>query len=163
MPNRMSPAGIVMFYASDDSATALREVARNPKKDTGRYAIGTFRTLRDVAILDLSAIPRIPSIFEPVQDSLEYHPRPPLIFLNYFAAELSMPVAGDEGAHVEYVPAQVVTEYFRTEFDHDGEPLAGIRYRSARREGGSSLVLFASQDNLAGANDAGVEQAFEWV
>ena len=159
VPNWMSPAGIVMFYASDDSATALREVARNPKKDTGRYAIGTFRTLRDVAILDLSAIPRIPSIFEPVQDSLEYHPRPPLIFLNYFAAELSMPVAGDEGAHVEYVPAQVVTEYFRTEFDHDGEPLAGIRYRSARREGGSSLVLFASQDNLAGANDAGVEQA----
>ena len=52
-----------------------------------------------------------------------------------------------------------MTEYFRTEFDHDGEPLAGIRYRSARREGGSSLVLFASQDNLAGANDAGVEQA----
>ena len=137
--NRMSPAGIVMFYVSDEAATALREVARNPKKDVGRYAIGTFRTLRDVPILDLTAIPSIPSIFEPVPDSLEYDPRPPLIFLNYFAAELSMPIAGDERAHIEYIPAQVVTEYFRSEFDHKGEPLAGIRYRSARREGGSSM------------------------
>ena len=156
--NRMSPAGIAMFYASDEAATALREVARNPKKDVGRYAIGTFQTLRDIPILDLTAIPPIPSIFEPVPDSLEYQPRPPLIFLDYFSAELSMPIAGDEGAHIEYVPAQVVTEYFRTEFDYDGERLAGIRYQSARREEASSLVLFASQDNLVGASDAGVGQ-----
>lgn len=167
VPNRMSPAGIVMFYVSDEAATALREVARSPEEDTGRYAIGTFRTLRDVPILDLTAIPRIPSIFEPVLDSLEYDPRTPLIFLNYFADELSMPIAGDEGAHVEYIPAQVVTEYFRSEFDQAGERLAGIRYRSARCEGGSSLVLFASQDNIAGARGDGVGQAFgsrdEWI
>ena len=156
--NRMSPAGIVMFYVSDEAATALREVARNPK-DTGRYAIGIFLTLRDVPILDLTAIPRIPSIFEPVPDSLEYAPRPPLIFLSYFAAELSMPIAGDERAHIEYIPAQVVTEYFRAEFDHKGESLAGIRYRSARHEGGSSLVLFASQDNLTESRDPGAGRA----
>ena len=59
MPNRMSPAGIVMFYVSDEAATALREVARSPEDDTGRYAIGKFRTMRDVPLLDLTAIPRI--------------------------------------------------------------------------------------------------------
>lgn len=58
-PNRMNPAGIVMFYVSDEAATALREVARSPEDDTGRYAIGKFRTMRDVPLLDLTAIPRI--------------------------------------------------------------------------------------------------------
>ena len=157
--NRMSPPGIVMFYASDEAETALREVAKDPARDVGVYTIGTFRTLRQVRILDLTDIPGIPSIFEPVPDSLEYDPRPPLIFLNYFAAELSMPIARDSSVHVEYIPAQVVTEYFRTEFAHDGGPLAGIRYQSARHAGGGSLVLFASQDNLADVIDAGISTA----
>ena len=160
MANRMSPPGIVMFYASNDTGTAVREIAKDPKKDTGRYVIGKFRTLRDVRILDLNVIPCIPSIFESVLDSLEYDPRPPLIFLNYFAAELSMPIARDRSINVEYIPPQVVTEYFRTEFMHEAKSLAGIRYRSARHEEGSSLVMFASQDNLVDTNDAGAGQAF---
>ena len=76
------------------------------------------------------------------------------------AAELSMPIAGDRSAHVEYVPPQVVTEFVRTEFRHEGMPLDGIRYRSARHEGGNSLVLFASQDNLAGSMGAGIQSVF---
>ena len=134
--NRMNPPGIVMFYGSDEPETALREVARTPECDADRYAVGKFRTLRETRILDLTDIPRIPSIFEPIRDTLEYDPRPPLIFLNYFAAELSMPIAGDRSVHVEYVPPQVVTEFVRTEFRHEGLPLDGIRYRSARHAGG---------------------------
>ncbi len=158
--NRMSPPGIAMFYGSDEPETALREVARTPECAADRYAVGEFRTLRETRILDLTDIPRIPSIFEPIPDTLEYDPRPPLIFLNYFAAELSMPIAGDRSVHVEYVPPQVVTEFVRTEFRHEGLPLDGIRYRSARHEGGTSLVLFASQDNLAGPKDAGIRSVF---
>ena len=153
--NRMSPPGIVMFYASDDEETAVREVAKDPVSHSGRYAIGRFRTLREVWILDLTAIPEIPSIFEPILDSLEYDPRPPLVFLNYFADELSKPTAGYSSAHIEYRPSQVVTEYFRTAFVHHGAPLAGIRYKSARHQNGSSVVLFASQDNLEGVDDVG--------
>lgn len=151
--NRMSAPGIVMFYASDDEETAVREVAKDPNSHNGRYAIGRFRTLRETRVLDLTAIPEIPSIFEPIPDSLEYDPRPPLIFLNYFAQELSKPIAGDSSANIEYIPSQVITEYFRTEFDWDGSPLAGIRYQSARHQNGSSIVLFASQDNLVGVDD----------
>ena len=158
--NRMSPPGIVMFYGSDEPETALREVARVPECEADCYVVGEFRTLRDTRILDLTRIRRIPSIFEPIADTLEYDPRSPLIFLNYFAAELSMPIAGDRSVHVEYVPPQVVTEFVRTEFRHDGLPLDGIRYRSARHEGGTSLVLFASQDNLAGPKDAGIRSVF---
>ena len=111
--NRMSPPGIVMFYGSDEPETALREVAKNPECEADRYVIGEFRTLRETRILDLTGIRGIPSIFEAVQDTLEYDPRPPLDFRNYFAAELSTPIAGDRSVHVEYVPPQVVTEFVR--------------------------------------------------
>ena len=158
--NRMSPPGIVMFYGSDEPETALREVARAPECGGGCYVVGEFTTLRETRILDLTGIPRIPSIFEPIPDTLEYDPRPPLIFLNYFAVELSMPIAGDRSVHVEYVPPQVVTEFVRSELRHEGLPLDGIRYQSAQHEGGSSLVLFASQDNLAGPKDAGIRSVF---
>ena len=158
--NRMSPPGIVMFYGSDEPETALREVAKAPECEAECYVVGEFRTLREMRILDLTGIPLIPSVFEPIADTLEYDPRPPLIFLNYFAAELSMPIAGDRCVHVEYVPPQVVTEFVRTEFRHEGMPLDGIRYRSARHEGGGSLVLFASQDNLAVPKDAGMRSVF---
>ena len=151
--NRMSPPGIVMFYGSDEPETALREVAREPQCGTDRFVVGEFRTVRGTRILDLTRIPTIPSIFQPVSDTLEYDPRTPLIFLNYFAAELSMPIAAARSAHFEYVPPQVVTEFVRSEFRHEGLPLDGIRYRSARHMGGSSLVLFASQGNLKGQED----------
>lgn len=158
--NRMSPPGIVMFYGSDNPETALREVARKPDCDAGRYTVGEFQTLRETRILDLTGIPRIPSIFESISDTLEYDPRPPLIFLNYFAAELSMPIAGDRSAHVEYVPPQVVTEFVRTEFRHEGLALDGIRYQSARHEGGTSLVLFASQANLSIPHETGTRPVY---
>lgn len=148
MANRMSPPGIVMFYVSEEAETALRETAKEGQKGRERYVTGEFRTLRDVKILDLAEIPPIPSIFEEIPESLEYNPRPPLIFLNYFTDELSKPIARDPLTHIEYIPTQVITEYFRTEFTYESEPIAGIRYPSARHRGGCSLVLFATQDNL---------------
>jgi HEPN/RES N-terminal domain 1/RES domain len=144
MSNRMSPPGIVMFYVSDNPETALRETSKSP----GTFAIGEFITLREAKILDLVDIPTIPSIFESIPDSLEYDPRPPTIFLNYFTTELSKPIARDDRVHVEYIPTQVITEFFRTEFRHDGERIDGIRYRSARHSDHSSFVLFATQNDL---------------
>ena len=99
-------------------------------------------------ILDLADVPPVPSIFESIRDTLEYDPRPSAIFLNYFATELSKPIERDDRVHVEYIPTQVITEYFRTEFVHEGDKIDGIRYRSARRSDHCSLVLFASQDDL---------------
>ena len=144
MSNRMSPAGIVMFYLSEDPETALRETTNNP----GQFVIAEFEILRDISILDLARIPRVPSIFESVPDSLEFNPRPPTMFLNYFAVDLSKPIERDHRSHIEYIPTQVITEYFRTWRHHGGAVLDGIRYRSARHNGKSSLVLFATQDDL---------------
>lgn len=146
--NRMSPPGIVMFYVSDNAETAMRETAKCP----GTFAVGQFRTLRNAKILDLAGVPPVPSIFEQIPDSLEYDPRPRAIFLNYFATELSKPIARDHRVHVEYIPTQVITEYFRTEFLHDGGKIEGIRYHSARHSDHCSLVMFATKDDLVGGS-----------
>jgi hypothetical protein len=139
--NRMSPPGVVMTYVSDDVETALAETAVK----SGRYAIGEFLTERDALILDLSRLPRVPSIFAELPDSLEYDPRPRLHFLHQISQQISRPIARDDRVHIEYVPTQVVTEYLRTIITIDGKPVDRIRYRSSRRNVQTSLVLFANQ------------------
>ena len=57
--NRMSPAGIPMFYGSDDRRTTLAEMPELPR----HYAIGTFETMRPLRVLDLTQV-RAPSIFD---------------------------------------------------------------------------------------------------
>ena len=144
--SRMSPAGIVMMYVSEDTSTALYETANA----VGTYAIGTFRTRRVINILDLAQLPPVPSVFEEIPDSLEYDPRRNLIFLHRLAHDISRPIARDDRIHIDYVPTQVVTEYVRSARFSSGR-LDGIRYRSARREGGVSVVLFADKTNIVDA------------
>jgi len=104
----MSPAGIVMMYVSEDAGTALAETV----DQEGTYVVGEFVTERGALILDLAELPETPSIFYEVPDSMEYDPRQNLIFLHHIAREISRPIARDDRVHVEYVPTQVVTEFF---------------------------------------------------
>lgn len=148
--NRMSPAGVVMFYASDTAETALRETASS--RGPGTYAVATFVVTRPRVVLNLAQLPPIPSIFESVSDTLEYHPRKTLQFLHEVAIAISQLVPRDGREHVEYVPTQVVTEFVRS---RQRIPIDGIQYTSAV-DGGSSFVLFADQSNLVptgGATD----------
>jgi len=147
--NRMSPAGIVMMYVSEDAGTALAEIVDRE----GIYAVGEFVIERDAIILDLAELPETPSIFYEVPDSMEYDPRQHLIFLREVEEELSRPITRDDRVHVEYVPTQVVTEFLRTAATSHKGPIDGIRYRSARRSGGKSLVLFADQTSLVTPED----------
>jgi hypothetical protein len=62
--SRMSPAGIVMMYVSEDASTALQETAAA----VGTYAIGRFRTRREIRILDLAELPPVPSLFRRGRD-----------------------------------------------------------------------------------------------
>ena len=139
--NRMSPAGVVMIYLSEDPATAVLETA----DVSGTYVIGKFTAARELRVLDLSRIPATPSIF---QSDLRDN-RPTLHFLNEFEADFSKPIDRNGREHVDYVPTQVVTEYFRSMFKSRRGPIDGMRYPSAARRGGTSLVLFGDQDNVA--------------
>jgi hypothetical protein len=142
--NRMSPPGIVMMYVADDMQTALAETADKP----GMLALGEFVTGRDALLFDLTRLPPVPSLFEDIPDTLEYDPRPRILFLWKLSREISRPIARDDRVHIEYLPTQVVTEYLRTSATVDGKKIDGIRYRSSRNGVGTAIVLFANQDNI---------------
>ena len=61
--NRMSPAGISMFYGASDKDTAKKEVLNEEWKDS-QITKGTFALKQDLQIIDLTHLPEIPSIFD---------------------------------------------------------------------------------------------------
>lgn len=83
---RMNPAGISYLYTALDEGTALAEVASAPPLDV---AIADFATTRQLWVLDLCELPRIPSMFD-----LEQQPHRDFItFLHQFVEEISQPVS----------------------------------------------------------------------
>jgi len=139
--NRMSPAGIVMFYGSSEPETAIAEIDDDP---TLGIVVGTFKTTKDLRVLDLTNLPERISFFQPESSCDRYA----LNFLHKFVRSLAEKVEPGDREHIEYVPTQVVTEWFRSVFQHGDSQIDGIYYPSAPRKGGRSIVLFADRDNL---------------
>jgi len=139
----MSPAGIPMFYGAFDLDTAHAETF-DPAMHAGKaLSVGTFRSLRDLTLLDLAELPPVPSVFDLDRQPLIHSLR----FLHAFAADISQPIARDGREHIEYVPTQIVTEYFRRLFrSAEGRSLDGIIYRSAKHEGANAFVLFCENE-----------------
>lgn len=137
--NRMSPAGISMFYGCEDVRTVVAEIGSHSAK---RFAaVGQFEAVRPLRVVDLAGLPPVPSLFDP--DKREgYHE---LVFLHSFARDLSKPVILDGREHIEYVPTQIVTEYLRwlPELRVDG-----IVFTSAQN-GGRSCVIFCGPNQCA--------------
>jgi hypothetical protein len=129
-PSRMSPAGIGMFYGSTDEETVRKETCSKQDGSPALITFGTFATARETLILDLVDLPAVPSLF-----SAQRGLREKISFLRSFEAELTKPIS-KYGGHVDYVPTQIVTEYFRHAFTCDeGKSLFGIRYRSSHTAG----------------------------
>lgn len=155
-PNRMSPAGIPMFYGAFDTATALAETF-DPEQHAGKVmSIGTFRALRDLTVLDLADLPPVPSIFDLERQGMIHSLR----FLHAFADDISQPIARDGREHTDYVPTQIVTEYFRRVFRlPEGRTLDGIIYRSAKNVGATAFVLFCENAQCIEAADEPGDEA----
>lgn len=141
-PNRMSPAGITMFYGSDDEKTALWETIGN-RREEGVATVATFESLIDLKLLDLTRLPVVPGFFNLHSKSF----RSRIKFLHSFTKDFSRPIVKDERVHVEYVPTQIVAEYFRHVFRTNEGKIHGIRYPSAQVHGGASYVLFLGPEN----------------
>jgi len=150
--NRMSPAGVPMFYGAFDVDTAKAETL-DPVAHAGQtLSIGTFRALRDLQLLDIADLPDIPCVFDVDRHYLIH----PLRFLDAFARDIAKPIAHDGREHIEYVPTQIVTEYFRRVFQRaDKTRLDGLIYRSSRHPGGKAFVLFCENDECV---DPGAEK-----
>lgn len=142
--NRMSPSGISMFYGAMDSHTAYQEVAPTTLIPMKNITIGTFLTLRPLTLINLSQTPSIPSLFDienlPLRSSVK--------FLREFTANVSKPIQKDGFEHIEYVPTQIITEYFRMLFPRQhGLPVEGLLYPSAKNKDGTCIALFCTNEH----------------
>ncbi len=146
--NRMSPAGISMFYAALDEQTAIAETPLPHLGCSAEVTIASFELIRDLRVVDLVTLPSIPSLFDPDVDG---YWRRGIAFLHAFVNNLIVPVVKDGREHVEYVPSQVVTEYLRYRFtDFEGSRILGMLYPSAQKPDGVSCVLFISREDCVG-------------
>lgn len=145
--NRMSPAGIVMFYSAMDPETAIAETVN----EAGHFAIGEFRTRRAIWLADFTQLPSVPGRLARIPDSQPWGRRDAQFFHD-LVADFTRPIARDDRVHIEYIPTQVVTEYCRLAFHQEfgTEPLDGILYPSARKPGHTAVVLFADRKAIAG-------------
>lgn len=158
--NRMSPAGIVMFYGALDPDTAVRESFGPARLEGYMATVAQWATLRELRVLDLSAEMRVPSLF----DREHRHLRAAFIFLCSFVQDLNKPVVKDGREHIEYVPTRVATEYFRRRFRTEaGDPVQGILYRSAIREGGTCCVLFCDHHHCTEAVPGDSAPSERWL
>jgi hypothetical protein len=142
---RMNAPGIVVFYGAYDRETALVEATGTHNL----FTVAEFEILSDLAIVDLTDLPSVPSIFEP-------GPRDSLLFLRHFTQEVSHPFEPDAEIHIEYTPTQVVSEFFRHRLtDGKGNPIRGLVYESAKRPGTRNLTLFITSQDVDGIETNG--------
>jgi hypothetical protein len=156
--NRMSPPGIALFYGAFDPETAAREAWGGPEPGREVVTIGRFENSAPLRILDLAALPEVPSLFD---DSR--HLRTALRFLHAFSERVSGAVRTAPRSvreFVEYVPTQIVSEFFRTSYVSEGAALDGIVYRSAEHADGVCCALFIPRERCIDAGaDPGVAAA----
>lgn len=148
--NRMSPAGIAMFYgALEPNVAAVEAIGAEPEPEAKAVTEGQFQAARELRILDLAQEIEIPSMF----DSDRRHFRGPLAFLRKFVEDLGQSIVRDRLEHVEYVPTQIVSEFFRSVYLFgDDTKLDGIAYRSTKTPDSTNVVLFVSNLEVADAD-----------
>lgn len=130
--NRLSPAGISMFYGSFEPDTPIEEI-RN-YSDAPFIYLGKFKTLKDLHVVDLCNMPEI--------DFWMPHGWQEFSFLSHFHDEISRPISQDDNPDIEYIPSQIFTEYIKCLCKTScGNPYDGIVYRSSLT-GRKNVVLF---------------------
>lgn len=137
--NRMSPAGISIFYGATDRATAIAEAGAHA---AFRYVTtAEFTPTRELRLIDLTNLPALPSIFDAAAHPEYYILR----FLQMFIHDITLPVELDGHEHIDYVPTQVFTEYFRHAFPGRVD---GLMFPSVQGPG-NNVVVFVGPGQCA--------------
>lgn len=137
--NRLSPAGIPMFYGAFEMDTSIKEI-RNYSNNTFIY-LGEFETLKDLYVVDLCDLPEI--------DFWMPYGWQEFSFLSQFHNEISKPISQDDNPEIDYIPSQIFTEYIRYLCKSSiGKPYDGIVYRSSLT-GEKNVVLFYDSESSA--------------
>lgn len=136
--NRMSAAGISMFYGAFDLNTAQSETLIRSDLSRPYFTLAEFGPLQDLQVIDLSKLPYV-SPFD--QSRWELYDR--IEFLNKFLEDFTKPIMRDGKEHVDYIPTQVVTEFLRDKFHRRNEHrIDGIIYPSSKNSRENACVLF---------------------
>ena len=153
MANRMSPAGISMFYGAFDIETAIKETYEQCETDK-KAIVGVFEPIRSMSVIDLSERLYIPSLFdEHKRENRDY-----MRFLFDFIDDFTKPIERNDRVHVNYVPTQVVTEYLRYIFKAESR-IDGVIYPSSKNNGEKAIVIFANPDQCVEIDEASTDGA----
>ena len=131
--NRMSPAGISMFYGSTDLDTAVAEIGAH--SSYGHAVTGEFTPAREIRLIDLTKLPNLPSIFGSRFAGRYYA----ILFLREFIHDLTLPIDLDGREHIDYVPTQVFTEYLKYSFP---ARVDGLMFGSSQGSGANVVVFY---------------------
>jgi len=138
-PNRFSPSGISMLYSAFDPTTAFLETISREDKKKNTITISKFKLKKEIYVVDFNRLPHIPSIFDLKKVKTHYLIR----FLHDLVKDFTQEIKKDGKEHIEYVPTQVVTEYFRYPFNKNRQNIIeGIVYPSSKNKSESSSVIF---------------------
>ncbi|MCW2293176.1 hypothetical protein M2262_003226 [Pseudomonas sp. BIGb0408] len=131
---RMNARGISVFYGATSAGVALAEV-RPPVGS--QVALATFRIIRSLRLLNLSALENVSdggSVFDPtLLQRLER-----ASFLRSLGSKMTRPVMPDD-QEFDYLATQAVADFLATEND---PTLDGILFNSTQSEEGDNIVLF---------------------
>lgn len=148
--NRMSPAGIPMFYGATKKTTSILETIQKGAESKNMATVAIFETLNEFNVLDLTKLPKLPSFY----DEENAKERSIIAFLRSFVEDVSTPIDKDGREHIEYVPTQIFTEYFRYLFrDIDDNEIHGILYPSSKNRRGICCVLFFTDKDCSSSTD----------
>ncbi len=144
--NRFSPPGISMFYTAATPQVSAAEVCRNSPVPPGQILhTGTFRTIADLRILDFVELSYPEGQFD--EDWMDdYHIAD---FFRDFIEDLRAPINDQSRKHLDYVPTQVLCEYFRfygATSNGGHHKIDGIKYPSSF--GGEPCYVFFWDDEI---------------
>lgn len=132
--NRMSPAGISMFYSSPHKNICVKEVVNFDNNERPFYTTAYFYSKDNLKLVDLTKLPVIPSAFDEKNNwQIET-----LFFLKDFINDISKPI-DENDAIIDYVPTQIVTEYIRY---NPKLKVDGLIYPSSTDNSKENYVLF---------------------
>lgn len=141
--NRMSPAGISLFYGSLDPQTAIAEIAQSSIHS--RAVVGEFHLTTGIHILDLTNIEGAARVQGSMFDAKHRNRVIMRNFLADFIRQVTKPVIPDGREHYEYAPTQVLTEFLRSTTT---TAMVGIAFPSSIKPSGTNVVLFYDHNDV---------------
>lgn len=146
--NRLSPAGISMFYGAFEKETAIIEIVDMNKPDSF-VTVGQFTNLKPIKLIDFTKLQWI-SLFD-TENELK---RKTYVLLYRFIMDLKAPISNDGSQHIDYIPTQIVTEYLKNSYTtENNEEIHGLIYPSSKRKNYKNVVLFFNKNQITDNKD----------